>query len=54
MMVWDEVNPNSHISISVAAAQDKAADVRQLVQASSGASPNLALEVPCTLPLKAF
>lgn len=54
MVVWHEVDAKPHIGIRIATTQYKASGIRQLVQASSRAGANLALEMLGAFPSKAF
>jgi len=52
--MWDKVEPQPNVRISVPAAQHKFANLRQLIQASSRAGPDLTLVRASFLTLEAL
>lgn len=52
--MWDEVDPDTNVSISIAPAQHKTANVRELIQASSRACADLCFVSSLLLLLEAL
>mmetsp|Transcript_115030 Transcript_115030/g.245695 ORF Transcript_115030/g.245695 Transcript_115030/m.245695 type:complete len:384 (-) Transcript_115030:129-1280(-) len=53
-VVWDEVDAEAYVAVRIPLPQDEPPDLRQLVQASAGTCPDLALEMPGSLPFEAL
>lgn len=54
VVVWNEIDPDTNVGVSVTFAQYKTPDVRQLVQTSSRTSSDFTVDFPGSLSQKAF